>query len=540
MASKTVKVQPVTSRLMAKSQRLSEYLLIKPHIEGKTRPRSSSLYDIDTTVTTNGTRGQGSDMALSRMRRLPTSIISAFPNELLDAIFTAGCEHRCLSSHCRELPFEILISHISHNWRRLAHNLPRLWTRVIIDTTAPHHTEMATDYFQRSKDMLLDVFVHLSAPFSKRSLFATSWSPINAHSGRWRTLRVESHSVNCIIGSVGGLSDQADHLEELEIRYTGYGVSDMAWFPQAVFRDGQPSLKVLHLVGIDLRYLNMDPPVTSLQLHKFGAASMYVLRSDEYSQRYITLTQLIISEIHVGHWGDGVFNFPSLKGLYMRRFPGFDILLHNLIAPDLDTLYLESVTATQMTKAIAASVTPGSIPKFPHLRHLTIYMKEGRTLPSPLWNGVQGAWPNIEHFMLLDANADDFLRSLVERGDPLNIPWLKLHGVSLPNAETNILGDIIAERATMGYPIHKLQLSQTQFDDEESIGRDTKTEIEVLTDPFAAFPAECRAKEWFDDDEPEEDAEDDEEDESEELDEEEEGSEEEEIGEEEGSEDGNT
>lgn len=154
----------------------------------------------------------------------------------------------------------------------------------------------------------------------------------------------------------------APRLRALDIRLPGpyQDVPHVGLQYSPIFPDIMPNLKSLHLVGISLRNsISRHCPISSLQLHQctYNNAS---LRGASHS--FSSITQLILSEVSSPHgqWEAEAIEFPSLKALYMRYMADYDRVLAIIVVPELDTLYLESVTDDEMTRIVAESSSPGS------------------------------------------------------------------------------------------------------------------------------------------------------------------------------------
>ncbi|KAF7977019.1 hypothetical protein HWV62_4966 [Athelia sp. TMB] len=246
-----------------------------------------------------------------------------------------------------------------------------------------------------------------------------------------------------------------------------------------------------------------SPPITSLQLHRYLGYTLSSLRSDT-DRSFAFLTHIILSESSVAHWGDGdgSFYFPSLKALYMRRFPGCVRFLAELVAPQLHTLYLECITEEAMSDIATASIEAGSgSPKFSSIRHLIVrigtnYLPE---IPASVWSRFENSYLDTTHVSILDANVREFLRSLVEQGESTP-PWMKLSTLSLPNAPKDMIADTVTKRAEIGFPIRNLQVSQVVYDDESSFFEMAKVAVGVAENPLASFPAFCHTEDWQDPD----------------------------------------
>ncbi|KZP06651.1 hypothetical protein FIBSPDRAFT_876318 [Athelia psychrophila] len=311
------------------------------------------------------------------------------------------------------------------------------------------------------------------------------------------------------------MAKTAPHLEVLDIRQSGHWqFSFRILDEQSVFTDGIPSLKSLHLVGLSSSNIILPGcTATSLQLHQ--CAFIHSSLPFGTSHSFSSITQLIISEIYTERkeWDTEVIiiPFPSLKALYMRYLVDYDKILSRIVAPELDTLYLESVSVDEMADIIATSQSPESnFSKFPHLRRFTLRLAERRTLSYGLWHAVMEAFQQVTHFTLLDPDVFDFLEGF-STPDASHVPWPMLEMLSLPNVgagspawayvksgSLTCVQSAVSTRAHMGYPIRKLQVSPQLFADGASFWWAEGVDVEVVVNPLSALPAVCRVKEWVD------------------------------------------
>jgi hypothetical protein len=109
--------------------------------------------------------------------------VYSIPNEILSAIFEAACFPR---SRWPLDFFEIKFSHVTHHWRDVAVNTPRLWTEIKV-FGMKNSLDMVEAYLTRSKSIPLDMKVYLTI----RSQSTPSViQAICSHVGRWRRLSV--------------------------------------------------------------------------------------------------------------------------------------------------------------------------------------------------------------------------------------------------------------------------------------------------------------------------------------------------------------
>src|ERR1700734_3638056 len=102
------------------------------------------------------------DVKLQRNRTANRAApISKLPNEILAAIFEAGYSAPFPGPEPNDIsniPFEILVSHVTYAWRETAISLARMWTKIHIRVGNPFEQleGRSTTYLSRSKTMPFD------------------------------------------------------------------------------------------------------------------------------------------------------------------------------------------------------------------------------------------------------------------------------------------------------------------------------------------------------------------------------------------------
>lgn len=100
---------------------------------------------------------------------------------------------------------------------------------------------------------------------------------------------------------------------------------------------------------------------------------------------------------------------------------------------------------------------------------------------------------------LLDANVVDFLAIFLANQKQQTVSHADARNVSLPKVHPGFHDCVISavsNRANMGYPVRRLQLSPSLFADGESFWHSVGVNVEAVVNPLASLPAECRAEEW--------------------------------------------
>ncbi|KAF7977008.1 hypothetical protein HWV62_4944 [Athelia sp. TMB] len=438
----------------------------------------------------------------------PTRLFN-LPIEVLGEIFTAGYQDEKQNQlpWPKGMPFEILVSHISHHCRVIAHDSARLWTSIEANVCVPGTLNITAGYLERSKNLLVDVHVRLPSRSGtdhtgQQARVNTLLSILSPHSGRFGALKVEGRDQNYIECFISGLQYGCARLKVLDIRHFGYS-SDTTWRSGVAFREGLPSLQSLKLIGIDLGYLSVNQSITILRLHGYYAHALHTLRSNEH-QSFTCLTHLILNETDVKHWDEGSdygpFHFPSLKVLNIRSFSHCAKFLSDLVAPQLETLYLVALSEHEMAMADIATASfdvATRSPKFPSMRNLIVGILDRRWSPSPPWNDLQRCYPDITHVWMLDVDAGDFLESLLEQDDS-TVPWMALDTLSVPNAKKDLIAETLTRRAAVGHPIRRVQVSQAVYDDEMGFFQRVNVVVKVSETSPTGLPTTGSGGDWED------------------------------------------
>src|ERR1700691_1056768 len=88
------------------------------------------------------------------------SPLSTFPNEILAMIFEAGCS--LPSSLDRKRPLEMIVSHVTRQFRNVAISNPRLWKRIRVTLRGrPSEKDLLSMYLTRSKMLPLDLRIDM-------------------------------------------------------------------------------------------------------------------------------------------------------------------------------------------------------------------------------------------------------------------------------------------------------------------------------------------------------------------------------------------
>lgn len=400
--------------------------------------------------------------------------ISSLPYEVLSAIFKAGClsqPQRSGSTMC--LPFEMLVSQISQDWRSVALETSQLWANIAL-TPKPHCFEIADLYLHRSKMSALYLWIYIDRKNNTIEDITTFCRLIDPHVGRWRRLHIDcdwrrgfDHLLACLPSAAPILqritSDRIydDHLD---------GDGDDADVPRRIFMAGAPYLTTILLTGgvllpptttithlwLDTQNMNMTPTSLRTTFTGLSALTHMVIGTDFF----------IDSEDVVGN----SVELPLLRCLHIIPFED-DRLICNLLiiisAPSLQHLLLESFFWDDVLN-LAHEASFNSALKYPFLRSLTVLAStiERPTLSN--WWSLIGSFPKVTQ-VAVSCFENIFLQSLDKHYypvDPANSTalWQTLHTLTLPDQphhlDVDTISTTVSARIAVGHPIQKLQLSK--------------------------------------------------------------------------------
>jgi hypothetical protein len=342
------------------------------------------------------------------------SPISSLPNEILAMIFEAR-----YSSSAYELPFEILVTHITRRFRNIAISNPQLWNRIRITLNGnPAEKEVLSIYLSRSAALPLDLRVNMLDAIALRSrLYIASMCQIlTVHASRWIRLSVVCHSR-------GVLCNVLEHLCPISV----------------------PLLKHLH-IALMCEFDTGGVPADRSKAFSLGAPALRHVRVST-----INLCSLISLQIHA----------------HPTRFcEDVSGMLVAISAPLLQQLVMENVSDMKLAGFIASCRQP----KYPSLRSVTIGLAKDNDLNLELL-ALSRAFPTTTH-LSIDYQRVDFLDFLYPTvpgnnttGHNIDQFWPSLHTLDLSsrdeqNETVPMLGRMVLGRIAAGYPIQRIRLSQ--------------------------------------------------------------------------------
>jgi hypothetical protein len=273
------------------------------------------------------------------------SLTYNLPNEILSMIFEAG-RSRTLYPASRDgrskagIPFELAVSSVSHRWRNVALQTPRLWTNLEIKVFDP--TRCLTDlYLRRSKMSLLDItFRQRKSTNSNTNYFKAQLELLLPYVARWRSFII----VGVHFGSLSITLSPLAHLHAPALETLAMDCISNEQQVVETFSTGAPRLSSVALRSAFVRP-PQGPALKFLQL-----CSDVRLSHVEFSQFMQSMPALTNISIHWAVVSDPV-NYPAIQLPSVLSLDyHFDLLsnpggvLPSLELPSLETLTIHGRT----------------------------------------------------------------------------------------------------------------------------------------------------------------------------------------------------
>lgn len=431
--------------------------------------------------------------------------ISSLPAELLTLIFIfaqpTGERRR---RHLREAPFEVILTHVSRRWRRVALAIPQLWNRIDIYSPRPMH--WARSYFTRSDapGTLLDIHLSLyeweQARRKKRrsepvlDVITDLAITILPHLHRIRGLFIiclsEDTCFTILVGILRYVS--APNLRSLQIKFNqrlssrvirprGFKIlengSQQLTFLETGQGDCMPSRSSLrNLTSLHLNNLHGELHLTYSNLVDILTAPDCLV--------YLSVKGGISMETWPLHSDRPDFHLNHLKAfrIYNEGTMALSLLL-SMSAPQLESLWLDTYTSNFGLLLLSPRVAQGlRRRKFPTLRYLTL-----RTMNLSLSVELANIFPAITHLHLPGADSLHFemLKSALLYSwsslDTLVFTALRNEDLTKLNA---FLSSILLERRRQGRPIEHLlvEADHLRIIDKGAADLRRETAVEIVSE----------------------------------------------------------
>ncbi|KAJ7781905.1 hypothetical protein DFH07DRAFT_390644 [Mycena maculata] len=419
--------------------------------------------------------------------------ISAIPPELLGRIFqlaqpTARPESE---DKCEEpdripppgIPVEVVASHVSGYWRKVALGMGPLWREINIrhDVTM----EKLRTYLARSGNALLHIRLDLIQGPWDIAVLTETVDLLFSHILRWGRLTIHSTIETSDMPVVSRLYDvSAPQLEHLGLCIDDVDAKNLKSVRRADFEQiltkGCPRLSVLRLRGLSMHFFR--PPltnITTLHLEQTRGLFMGYTRFKHMLTASPALAHLSIHDTIIDEWEEewpvdsvSCISVPSLISLRIS-IPGtlqhiFSDVLISISAPRLESLVLKQVAEVHLDRFFHL---PGVSVKFPSLRSLTFYdfdYRSGERLAK-----MCTAFPSITEFTCIHTPAYpprilEMMagRSIAPLGAPTVDPWptLRTLTTNIDADDLELLRLVVERRRDIGHPLRFLRVHEGMFE----------------------------------------------------------------------------
>jgi hypothetical protein len=403
---------------------------------------------------------------------------SSLPPELLSAIFLLATPNR-RSRH--QIPFEVVLSHVSGRWRDIAVSLPELWKKIHI--YSPRSLKWAPSYLQRSGSYFdLDIDIYKweksqrtrSGPHRHVALIQALADEILPHFHRVRNMFAICFSERACQSILHRIlrAATAPNLQQLQIKFDHH-TSSRFTRPERIriLEQGSPQLKFLGFEQADcLPMPNSLRNITTLHLHHLRPELhlTYPQLVEALTAPHALIYLSLEGDINFSTWPLHLvapeFQLNHLQGLRFSENGMMAVkMLLSILAPNLESIWLDCsydnfdflFDAPQMTGIQGHG-------KFPKLRYLTL-----PTSNLFLMTKFATIFPSITHLHL---PYPDFFRPV-----PLQVAlmnhWTSLHTIVLTMLKENnwkwlnvCFSAVLPHRRQRRNPINHLLLDRDFFE----------------------------------------------------------------------------
>ncbi|TFK49572.1 hypothetical protein OE88DRAFT_1600412, partial [Heliocybe sulcata] len=291
--------------------------------------------------------------------------IARLPVELLRRVFVAGYNDDMDEYHIRKFGrgrFEVLISHVCHQWREVAISTAELWT--CIRFAKVKDLDHAREQVKRSRARLLDIVVdtasaeeHIPGVTLSRNEFIDIFNILSPQVHRWRTLILKVRDESCkswarLLTSSCGPAPSLETLELYHIqkwRSEQTLASSISVLPVTIFDEVLPQLRNVSFIGVNLVW-DRTPYLRGLKKLQFATHAEDVRPTYQEWQRILSsspeLEKLRLNysgpRSH-GAWHPEPIHLPKLRELSLECMESDYLcrLVDHLRLPALRRLHLE-------------------------------------------------------------------------------------------------------------------------------------------------------------------------------------------------------
>ncbi|KII84860.1 hypothetical protein PLICRDRAFT_179190 [Plicaturopsis crispa FD-325 SS-3] len=379
------------------------------------------------------------------MTSLQRTQISDLPIELIRLVFLWARSVSWKASNASPLPSQVLLTHVSRQWRTIAINTASLWTSIDIHK-AWHVKGILDAHLARSEPHPLDISLRWDHVVEKIAACSHRWNTFRGYFSGWSSLglfvehidapRLKHLYLSADYPYDGGITIAAPHLSHLEL--TGV--------PLSLILGPLPDLRTCTI--------DTDDYYGPIDLVKLGSLFSSSPQLTELSIAYEALPFDLAAA--------GPVHIPSLTSLRLAAHEDEDLqsMCTALSVPALETLKLSGFDRGLLECFIDFIDTPEhALQIYPILRSL--YLIDTR-----LTMEVMAVLPHITH-VILDNADDECLTALrIDRQPPRyrGPLWPHLHSITASSVRVtydNDLRAVVTSRTAAGCPLHSVSISSS-------------------------------------------------------------------------------
>ncbi|KZP18276.1 hypothetical protein FIBSPDRAFT_893618 [Athelia psychrophila] len=396
------------------------------------------------------------------------SAIATLPNEIIASILE---ETRGL---------ELLVSQVTHRWRDVAIDSPKLWSNIQVNLAKEQAVNLSALYLTRSKGFPFNLTIvnNIGGINEHVALFGQMLADHIAHC-RHLTIDYSSRDCNILLDFL--IPVAAPLLESLDMTYCDYRPHDNSLGPGPrmadILRGGAPVLASVHLSQMPCCL----PPlgsVTTLRLLELRPDSGII--GNKWHDVLVSLTRLTSLEVEgeiMASWIQGAaITLPALRTLRICATGDqevareFQRLYEAIDAPSLEFLELNGFINPDLE--FFDSLWPLGANKYPalHTLSLTQYREPGAVSSRTHFAPIMLAFPQVQTVIFNErgqGEACSILRLLL-KSDTGGLYWPVLNNVAFPALQSvegddidNLLHQCLTSRISTGHPIGTLSFSSS-------------------------------------------------------------------------------
>ncbi|KAF8526749.1 hypothetical protein JB92DRAFT_3140076 [Gautieria morchelliformis] len=418
------------------------------------------------------------------------AMVWSLPNEILSHIFELGVINEEYmvpdprkDDHTGHLPFNILVSHVSHTFREVAIRTPKLWSQVHISNLDPTQMDFLRACLQRSSGLKIDISLDceeddfdagFDAGLDPIRLFMNIVVP---HIHRFRIFHVRICGPQALYLVMQFLNKPAPELEVLELCDTDYEhTSDeddpypppSPGEPLTLFGGITPKLEAVTLVAAHVAWTECSfAGLTKLHLgyHTRNVRPTYevfkamINASPTLHTLHLDGSAPFISEDATESSLYPPLQMERLKNLHISRIPSDTatplIALFN--APNLTSLSLTDLNSNDYSEFFRRIIGPPT--RFPALTNLKLASIEAA---DTVIEDLLRVFSKLTYLaMYFDRMPASWLRHLEPSGPETGVLCPKLECLKCVGASPHVIKKLLEKRRDVGYPIPTLQVDKT-------------------------------------------------------------------------------